>query len=450
MGKAELVPLISPGSLGPERGPTEESLAREWIAIHGRNWRFDHTAGKWYAWEGPRWQRDDCRLAHYVISEHLRAAGAATKSPSIANAKTVRGVESLAIANPLVALTNDSWNADPWLLGTPEGTVVLRTGQIAPARPDALISKLTAVAPGDGVPVRWLAFLNEAVASDAEMIGFLQRWCGYCLTGSTKEHAFAFIHGPGGNGKSVFLNTVAGILGDYAATAAMETFTESRNDRHSTELAMLAGARLVTASETEQGRGFAEARVKAITGGDPITARYMRQDNFTFQPQFKLMIAGNHAPSLRNVDAAMRRRLNILPFIVTPAKPDPELERKLRIEWPQILQWMIDGCRQWQTEGLMRPDAVAGATERYFADQDMFGQWLDEACDRKADAWELPTPLYRSWCEFARDAGEQSGTQKDFKATLERRGIMAGKTNGLRVYRGIRFRQIANRVGRDA
>ena len=128
MGKADPVPLISPGSLGPERGPTEESLAREWIAIHGRNWRYDHTAGKWYAWEGPRWQRDDCRLAHYVISEHLRAAGAATKYPSIANAKTVRGVESLASANPLVALTNDRWNADPWLLGTPEGTVELRTG----------------------------------------------------------------------------------------------------------------------------------------------------------------------------------------------------------------------------------------------------------------------------------------------------------------------------------
>jgi putative DNA primase/helicase len=231
------------------------------------------------------------------------------------------------------------------------------------ARPESHITKLAAVAPGDGEPALWLRFLREAVAEDAEMIGFLQRWCGYCLTGSTQEHAFAFIHGPGGNGKSVFLNAVAGILGDYSVTAAMETFTEARNDRHSTELAMLTGARLVTASETEQGRGFAEAKVKAITGGDPITARFMRQDNFTYRPQFKLMIAGNHAPSLRNVDEAMRRRLNILPFVVKPAIPDPELEAKLRAEWPQIFAWMIAGCLAWQATGLQRPDAVAGATE---------------------------------------------------------------------------------------
>jgi putative DNA primase/helicase len=129
------------------------------------------------------------------------------------------------------------------------------------------------------------------------MVDFLRRWCGYCLTGSTREHAFAFVHGPGGNGKSVFLNTLAGIMADYSATAAMETFADSRHDRHSTELAMLKGARLVTASETEAGRGWAEAKVKAITGGDPITARFMRQDNFTYTPQFKLLIAGNHAPA---------------------------------------------------------------------------------------------------------------------------------------------------------
>lgn len=281
------------------------------------------------------------------------------------------------------------------------------------------------------------------------MIGFLQRWCGYCLTGSTEEHAFAFIHGPGGNGKSVFLNAVAGIMGEYAATSAMETFAEARNDRHSTELAMLKGARLVTASETEQGRGWAEAKVKAITGGDPITARFMRQDNFTFRPQFKLMIAGNHAPSLRNVDEAMRRRLNILPFVVKPAQPDPHLESKLCEEWPQILAWMIAGCLEWQANGLRRPDAVAGATDRYFADQDMFGQWLDEQCECAPDKWELPTPLFRAWCEFARGAGEQAGSQKDFKSALERRGIIGGKSNGLRIYRGVSLRAGVPRDGRD-
>lgn len=437
MGNAEAVPLIQPGCLSPENGPTEESLAREFVAIHGADWRFDHTAHKWMHWDGQRWAHDECRLFGYQIVEHLRAAGTATKSHRIASTKTARGVETFTSVNPGIALTHEAWDADPWLLGTPEGTVDLRTGRIHPANPRDHITKLAAVAPGDGAPTIWLRFLSEAVAGDAEMIAFLRHWCGYCLTGSTREHAFAFIHGPGGNGKSVFLNAVSGIMGEYAATAAMETFADSRNDRHSTELAMLKGARLVTASETEQGRGWAEAKVKAITGGDPITARFMRQDNFTYSPQFKLMIAGNHAPSLRNVDDAMRRRLNILPFVVTPASPDRDLETKLRAEWPQILAWMIAGCVDWQANGLQRPAAVSGATDSYFADQDLFGQWIDERCVRDPRAWEQPTPLFQSWCDYARDAGEHPGNAKDFKATLERRGIHRGKTSGLKVYRGI-------------
>lgn len=146
---------------------------------------------------------------------------------------------------------------------------------------------------------------------------------------------------------------------------------------------------------------------------------------------------------------AMRRRLNILPFVVKPAQPDAQLESKLREEWPQILAWMIAGCLDWRANGLRRPDAVAGATERYFSDQDMFGQWLDEQCECAPDKWELPTPLFRAWCDFARDAGEQAGSQKDFKAALERRGIIGGKSNGLRIYRGVSLRAAAIRDGRD-
>ena len=204
---------------------------------------------------------------------------------------------------------------------------------------------------------------------------------------------------------------------------------------------MLKGARLVTASETEQGHGWAEAKLKAITGGDPITARLMRQDNFTFFPQFKLMIAGNHAPSLRSVDEAIRRRLIILPFIVMPAYSDSDLERKLRNEWPQILAWMIAGCLDWQAKGLERPQAIASAPERYFADQDMFGHWLEEYCEQEPGKTAAPTPLFQSWSAFAHAAGEPIGTQKDFKAVLERRGIFSAKSNGARIYRNVSLRE---------
>ncbi len=458
-GKSEPLPAqpdsgCYPGSLSPPgQPPTEESLAREFVAMHGDHWRFDHTRQTWLRWDGKSWAHDECRLIRHVISEHLREAGAFGFKPQIANARTVAGVEKLASSNPAIAATSALWDSDGWLLGTTSGTVDLQTGRLHEGTPGEYITRLTAVGPSDGQATQWLRFLNEATANDQDQVGFLQRWCGYCLTGSTREHAFAFIYGPGGNGKSVFLNTVAGILGGYAETATMETFADSRHDRHSTELAMLNGARLVTASETEQGRGWAEAKVKAITGGDPITARFMRQDNFTFRPQFKLMIAGNHAPSLRNVDEAMRRRLNILPFVVKPAQPDAQLESKLREEWPQILAWMIAGCLDWQAKGLRRPDAVAGATERYFADQDTFGQWLEEKCETGNNFTAQPTPLFQSWSLYAQSTGELAGTQKDFKSTLERRGFVGARSNGARIYRGIRLRELQTGTGgtpRDA
>ena len=192
-----------------------------------------------------------------------------------------------------------------------------------PPSPDDRINKITAVGPPAAIEcARWLAFLAEASGNDAELINFIQRWCGYSLTGDISEHALVFCYGPGGNGKTVLLNTVSAILGDYATVAAMETFVASQFDQHPTDLAMLRGARLVTAAETEEGRAWAETRIKQLTGGDPISARFMRQDFFTYKPTFKLMIIGNHEPALRNVDDAARRRINIVPFIRKPAVID--------------------------------------------------------------------------------------------------------------------------------
>jgi putative DNA primase/helicase len=199
---------------------------------------------------------------------------------------------------------------------------------------------------------RWLTFLDEATGKDVELIGFLQRWCGYCLTGDIREHALVFCYGPGGNGKTVMLNTISGILGDYAKTAAMETFVASQFEHHPTDLAMLCGARLVTAAETEEGRAWAETKIKQLTGGDPISARFMRQDFFTYRPHFKLMIIGNFEPALRNVDDAARRRFNVMPFTRKPPVVDKTLEDKLHSEWSGILRWMIEGC-PWNGSALV-------------------------------------------------------------------------------------------------
>src|SRR5438874_5430904 len=195
--------------------------------------------------------------------------------------------------------------------------IELRTGTNRPPRREDYCTKAMACSPREMPTPLWDRFLNTVTAKDKALQKYLQRVAGYCMTGVTSEHVLFFLYGRGANGKGVFLNTLRGIWGDYATVAPMETFIESHNDRHPTELAGLRGARLVIAQETEQGRRWSESKIKALTGGDPISARFMRQDFFEFVPQFKLMIAGNHKPSLRSVDEAIRRRFHLIPFAVT-------------------------------------------------------------------------------------------------------------------------------------
>ena len=314
------------------------------------------------------------------------------------------------------------------------------------ARAADRITKIAAVGPAAVASCpRWLQFMGEATNGDVGLVDFLRQVCGYALTGDTREHALFFLHGPGGNGKSVLLNVVTSILAEYATTASMDTFTASSGSKHPTELASLHGARLVTASETEEGKSWAESRIKALTGGDRIAARFMRQDFFTFAPTFKLFIVGNHRPALHNVDEALRRRLNFIPFEHQPPEPDPRLEEKLKGEWPGILRWMIDGCLSWQRHGLLRPEVVRRTTEHYFADQDLLGQWLDEECDAEPGntyKWESSKELYSSWKDFLENAGEKPSSAKSLSEALQKRGFEKKKgTKGARIFRGIRLKR---------
>lgn len=439
---------VRPGSFAIEgKSSTEESLAREWACNHARDWRFDQGIRRWFAWDGARWKQDRTRYVFQLIREHIRAAAEALDGnnkpqPSIAKTSVARGVETFCESDPRLAVEHDVWDSDQFLLGTPEAVVDLRTGASKPADRSAMITRSTSVAPKAGEPMRWLQFIREVTNGDAELAKFLQLALGYCLTGSTREHALFFGFGGGKNGKTVLQSTAARILGDYATTAAMDTFTASRGDKHPTDLARLDGARMVAASETEEGRAWAEARIKQLTGGDRIAARFMRQDFFEFTPRFKLFIVGNYRPRLHNVDEATRRRFNIIPFLHTPPNPDKELEEKLTLEHPQILAWMIDGARQWYESGLPRPQAIADATDRYFEDQDLIGQWIAERCETRPGAMGRATPLFESWRDFARENGETEGTQRAFAEALHKRNFERDRVNSLgRIYRGIDLRQ---------
>jgi putative DNA primase/helicase len=271
----------------------------------------------------------------------------------------------------------------------------------------------------------------------------LQRVLGYALTGSTREHALFFGYGTGANGKGVTISTAAGILEDYAQVATIETFTASFADRHTTELAALRGARLVSANETEEGRRWAESRIKTLTGGDPIRARFMRQDEFEFVPQLKLLISGNHKPGLRSVDEAIKRRFHLIPFLVTipPDERDPDLAEKLRAEWPAILAWMIAGCLTWRRTGLSPPAAVRDATAAYLDAQDALAAWLEECCEQEAFAFATRADLFESWSAWATAAGEHVGTRARFLDALEARGFEPARPKAAdpRGFKGVRI-----------
>lgn len=434
---AGMEPDLSP--INPEPGSNvvafdrpvglEDTIAERFTRKHGETMRFDHHIGKWFQWSETHWRRLEIPVAFHFAREIGRAEARRMKIGF--KSSNAAGAEKFARADPMHAVTSEIWDRDPIKFGTPLGIINLTTGKLAPPSPEQNITKLAGCEPSSKEPTLWLRFLNDATGEDQDMIDYLQTVAGYCLTGLTTEHALFFIYGPGGNGKSVFINVLKHIMGDYAVTAAMETFTASKFDRHSTELAMLKGARAVFASETEEGRQWAEAKVKAITGGDPITARFMRQDNFTFNPSFKLVIAGNHAPGLKNVDEAMRRRFHIIPFTRKPKQADPMLEVKLRSEAPQILGWAIRGAKAWQMEGLKKPVAVFEATEQYFEAQDVFGQWLDERCRVERENHYLFTPtadLFASYNSFRKEVGEGPVDMRSFGPEIEKAGFRKGRS----------------------
>ena len=431
---------------------SDEPLALYFSDLHRNDLRYTALWGKWSLWDGKRWRQDEsllgfdmaralCRRAAAELAA-LRAQkqmNAVERSPlNLASASTVAAVERLARSSRNHAMTADQWDCDLWALNTRGGTIDLRTGKMRAHAFGDHITKITAAAPGGQCPM-WLQFLARITAGDGEFQRFLQRVAGYSLTGSTREHALFFLYGAGANGKSVFINTLSGLMGDYAKTAPIETFIASRQERHPTDLAGLRGARLVSAVETEEGRRWAEAKLKQLTGGDRIAARFMRQDFFEFDPQFKLLIAGNHKPSLRSVDEAIRRRLHLLPFDVTipERERDKDLPEKLKSERGGILAWMIEGCLAWQRQGLNPPAIVREATADYLAEEDVVGQWVGDRCLLGSTLSATFAVLFADWRQWCLQNDEDPGSFKQLSQRLQAHGFSRRRSSSAHKFSGI-------------
>ena len=418
---------------------SEDEIALHFVKRHVNDVLHVAKFNRWYKYDGKRWTVDEKRfvftLARGVCREFaLRAdsikTNRAISAKNLASAKTRAAVMNLASDDQSIAIAFDQLDSNPWLLNTPGGVVDLRSGQVSPHRPDYYITKMTTVPVDNKCPTPlWDKFLDRVSAGDKNLTGFVQRMAGYALTGTIREHAIFFLHGLGGNGKGVFVRAISGILGEYHRPASIALFTATKNDQHPTDLAGLHAARIVTASETEEGRPWAEARIKEITGGDKITARFMRQDFFDYIPQFKLIISGNHRPGLRSVDEAMRRRMHLIPFTVTidEKERDPELDSKLRAEWPGILAWMVRGCLEWQRIGLATPAVIKNATAEYLAGEDTFKTFIDDCCVVGPDEWESSNNLFFRWKQWAQAHGEFTGTQRRFSQRLDAQGFIAEK-----------------------
>jgi len=424
---------------------SDEALALKFTAEHGASLRYVKQWDKWLFWSGKRWEFDVTALVLSKCRDLCRREADRIVSPahakSVGSAKTVRAIEFLIRADRTHAATTAQWDSDPWLLGTPDGVIDLRTGESHAASASLYIRRQTSVspaAPGTPTPL-WTAFLDTATAHDKNLQAFLQRFCGYILTGIVSEEILTFLYGPGGAGKGVVLSAITRILGEYAVRVPIDVFTAGSRLNLEYYRAKMDGRRLVTASETERGATWAESEIKDLTGNEsPISARHPYGEPFEYWPLFKILLVGNHAPRLKGRTPAMERRLRVIPFNLIAERPDTELKEKIKPEYPGILRWMLDGCSLWQLAHLGTCDAVAAATGAYFEQQDTMRRWIEERCVLDKSLNIKPGLLLADFNSWAKGSGEEQIAANEFAELIDRtQGIRRMKTDGVRVVRGI-------------
>ncbi len=427
---------------------SEDRNALALIARFGEVIRYCPDRSRWLAWDGTRWQW--CESGGGVVAEYAKRIArslpeeikkdAQFKASSL-SARGINACLALARSDSRVMVPYRSFDAHPWELNTPGGIVDLRTGQLLPSDPAKLHTRMSTVTPDfDAGLGRWGEFLDDTFGEDEELIAYMQRLVGYSAVGLVGPHILPFCYGSGGNGKGVFLEACAHILGDYSGKAPRGFLTVRMSEPHPQEIAKLAGARMVLCSETNEGDKFDESKVKELTGGDSLTGHFMRENDFTFTPSHTLWLMGNNKPSVRSGGRSFWRRLRLIGFEneVPEGKAVDDLQGILaRDHGPVLLAWIARGAAEYARIGLAEPKSVTAATAEYQKEQETVDRFVEERC--KLGGGEhvqikvaLLYDAYEKWCTKERC---EPVTKTSFTLKLKKHGVEAAKGGkGVRIY----------------
>ena len=416
---------------------TDLGNAERLVSRFGDDIGYCYDWKKWLVWDGKRWAIDRKgnirQKAKQVVrsiyreieketdkSKRKEIFNHAMKSESDAKIKAI-----ISLAQDEVSATPENFDQDPWLLTCENGTIDLQTGEFLSHDREHMITQLAPVIydPDAKCPL-WIEFLNRIMDGNQNLISFLQRAIGYSLTGDTGEQCFFIFWGTGANGKTTFLQTINAMLGDYAKQTPTETLLVKRKGAIPNDVARLKGVRFVTASEAEAYQRLAENLIKQMTGSDTISARFLHQEWFDFEPNYKIFLATNHRPVIEGTDSAIWRRIKLIPFDVTIPEPerDRHLLEKLKEELPGIMAWAVRGCLEWIKNGIGEPEEVKAATQDYRNEMDVLSQFISDCCVEKDSVKALFKDLYQTygrWCDLN---GEQALTKRIFGSKLKENG----------------------------
>ncbi|MGM1412838.1 phage/plasmid primase, P4 family [Bacillus cereus group sp. BceL300] len=393
----------------------------------------------WYIWDGKRWKLDTKKEIERITAKVLRSLYKSedeleTKWARMCERRNIR-MNSIKDLMPLVPGEREEFDKYKYLFNVENGIVDLKTGKLQQHDRELGLTKITNVSFDENAKCpTWLAFLDQIFLGDQDLVEYMQRLIGYSLTGDISEQIMMFLVGGGSNGKSTFINTIKDLLGEYGKQAKSDTFIKKKDTGANNDIARLVGARFVSAIESEEGEKLSESFVKQITGGEPVLARFLRQEYFEFIPEFKVFFTTNHKPVIGGLDEGIWRRVKLIPFNLNlPShKRDKRLPEKLSLEMPGILNWAIEGCMKWQQGRLKEPKVVAEATGKYKDDMDILAPFLDEVCyvdERENESITIEAKelynVYERWCF---NSGERALGNRSFYRMLETKGF--GKTKG--------------------